>query len=270
MPLVGYFMIIFLEKHPFHIVVETPWPILLGISTFFLLSSLVFFFQGEGLNFLIFRFLLQSLTLFCWGRDVVREGRIEGFHTLEVEKGIKWGIGWFIISEIFFFLAFFWGFFHFSLSPNLEIGDIWPPLHISPISPFAIPLLNTLILLRSGVSLTWAHHSVISGDFKGANAGLFITIFLGVYFTLLQLFEYMERRFCFFDSSYGRVFFLATGFHGCHVIIGTFLLIISLFRSVKNQFIITHHIGLETASWYWHFVDVVWLFLFCCLYWWGR
>ena len=259
-----------LENQPFHIVLESPWPITLGISTFSILLRLIWFFVGGGIAFFIYSFILQIIILFIWIRDVIREGRGEGFHTIEVELGIKWGIGWFVTSEVFFFLAFFWGFFHFSLSPNMEIGNSWPPIFINPINPFAIPLLNTLVLLRSGVRLTWAHHSTISGNFFNRVVGMFVTIFLGLYFTFLQAFEYLERRFRFFDSSYGRVFFLATGFHGCHVIIGTIILIVSNFRLINNQIMASHHIGLEISRWYWHFVDVVWLFLFCCVYWWGR
>lgn len=261
---------IFFEQQPFHILDERPWPILICISTFFFLIRLVDFFNGGGLNFFYYRIAIQMFILFLWGKDVIREGTLGGSHTNEVGVGILWGMGWFIISEIFFFSAFFWGFFHFRLSPTIESGISWPPLRISPISPFAIPLLNTVILVRSGISLTWAHHSLIRGNWGGIIRGLIITIFLGIYFTLLQVLEYRERRFCFNDSIYGRIFFIATGFHGCHVIIGTILLSLCLQRAWGNQFINSHHIGVEIRSWYWHFVDVVWLFLFCCIYWWGR
>nr|YP_009380093.1 cytochrome c oxidase subunit III [Archaphanostoma ylvae]ARS00896.1 cytochrome c oxidase subunit 3 [Archaphanostoma ylvae] len=256
------------ETHPFHMVEESPWPIYLGVASFFLLISLVDFFWFHSMNF-IMNFLIWGWILKIWSRDVVRESVYGGFHSTEVEKGLKWGMGWFITSEIFFFLAFFWGFFHFSLVPNMESGDSWPPLHIIPMMPFSIPLLNTLLLLSSGISLTWSHHSLLCGDYNASIFGILLTIFLGVYFTVLQVFEYMESTFCFYDSLYGSIFFLATGFHGAHVIIGTTMLIIVSLRIFWGNFSNTHHIGMEISSWYWHFVDVVWLFLFCCIYWWG-
>lgn len=262
-------MIIHFETHPFHIVEERPWPLYMGGARFFLLISSVDFFWFGRINF-IFNFFVWLLIFSIWRRDIIRERVHGGRHTSEVEAGLKWGMGWFITSEVFFFLAFFWGFFHFRLVPNFERGDIWPPLNITPIMPFSIPLLNTIILLRSGIRLTWCHHSLLTGNFSSSLFGIILTIFLGIYFTLLQLFEYMERFFCFYDSLYGRIFFLATGFHGLHVIIGTTILIIVSFRVFFGNFRINHHIGVEISRWYWHFVDVVWLFLFCCIYWWGR
>lgn len=261
-------MITQFETHPFHIVEERPWPIYLGLVRFFLLISLVDFFWFSSLQFLLNLFL-WIWVLKIWRRDIIRERVWGGFHSNEVEKGLKWGMGWFITSEVFFFLAFFWGFFHFRLVPRTELGDSWPPLFIIPIMPFSIPLLNTLLLLRSGLSLTWSHHGLISGNYFSRFFGLILTIFLGVYFTILQIFEYRERFFCFYDSLYGRIFFIATGFHGAHVLIGTTLLIIVLWRLKRGNFRNNHHIGMEISRWYWHFVDVVWLFLFCCIYWWG-
>jgi cytochrome c oxidase subunit 3 len=183
---------------------------------------------------------------------------------------LKRGILWFISSEIWFFISFFWAFFHFSLSPRLEIGRVWPPLNVEALGPFAVPLLNTVVLVSSGVSFTWSHHRILRGNLWEAKLRLLATILLGLYFTILQLFEYKTRVFGFNDSIYGRIFFLATGFHGCHVIIGTFLLRLCFYRLNINHFSSTHHVGLELRGWYWHFVDVVWLFLFCCVYWWGR
>lgn len=262
-------MIFQYESHPFHIVEERPWPIFIGVGSLFLLIRVVGYFWSRA-DGVIFQLLVAGILLSFWARDIIREGNFYGSHTKEVELGFKWGMGWFITSEIFFFLAFFWGFFHFRLAPRIEVGNRWPPLGISPMLPFSIPLLNTLILVRSGVSLTWAHHSLLRGESQDRYWGLFLTIFLGIYFTFLQIFEYGERFFCFNDSLYGRIFFLATGFHGLHVIIGTTLLSIVSARIVCGHFRNNHHIGVEISSWYWHFVDVVWLFLFCCMYWWGR
>nr|YP_009380103.1 cytochrome c oxidase subunit III [Isodiametra pulchra]ARS00906.1 cytochrome c oxidase subunit 3 [Isodiametra pulchra] len=256
------------NTQPFHLVEESPWPFYLGTVSFFFLLSLIDYFWFSSWN-LIFAFVMLILTLKVWSRDIIRESVFLGGHSAEAETNFKWGMGWFISSEVFFFLAFFWAFFHFSLVPNIETGNVWPPIGISPMAPFAIPLLNTMLLLSSGISLTWCHHSVLQADFSSSMFGIILTIFLGVYFTLLQIFEYQESFFCFNDSLYGSIFFLATGFHGFHVLMGTMLLVIVGIRIWQGNFSPTHHIGLEVSSWYWHFVDVVWLFLFCCIYWWG-
>ena len=260
-----------LELHPFHIVEESPWPILISIAAFNTLINLVFFaWKITGRSFFFFNLSLVVVILFFWGGDVTKEGTLMGFHTQEIEYSLKWSMGWFIIREVFFFVSFFWAFFSLSLSSTIELGDSWPPLILNPINPFAIPLLNTLILLRSGVSLTWGHHSIIEGNYEKGVIGLGLTILLGVYFTILQVMEYCERTFRFNDSLYGNVFFLSTGFHGAHVIIGTSLLTMCFLRLFFNQHFRNHHIGLEARRWYWHFVDVVWLFLFTFIYWWGR
>jgi len=170
---------------------------------------------------------------------------------------------------IFFFLSFFWGFFHSSLSPSIEIGIIWPPMGINPFNAMQIPLLNTIILLSSGFTVTWAHHALIENNIKVVNSRLLITVILGIYFSSLQAMEYIEAPFSIADAVYGASFFMATGFHGIHVLIGTIFLLICLIRRTKNHFSKAHHFGFEAAAWYWHFVDVVWLFLYINLYWWG-
>ena len=175
----------------------------------------------------------------------------------------------FIISEVFFFLSFFWAFFHRRLAVNIELGNEWPPAGILTFNPFGVPLLNTVILLSSGVRVTWAHHSLMRGNHSQTKISLILTVILGGYFTILQGAEYYEARFSFADSVYGSSFFLATGFHGLHVLIGTAFLRVCLFRLNKFNFRFTHHFGFEAAAWYWHFVDVVWLFLFVVIYWWG-
>jgi len=163
----------------------------------------------------------------------------------------------FIVSEIFFFVSFFWAFFHRSLAPNVEVGSLWPPFGIVAFNPFQVPLLNTIILISSGVSVTWAHHALMSGNYTQTTQGLIITVILGVYFTMLQGLEYFEASFTFADSVYGSTFFIATGFHGLHVIVGTLFLLVTLVRHLKFEFRANHHFGFEAAAWYWHFVDVV-------------
>lgn len=176
----------------------------------------------------------------------------------------------FITSEIFFFLSFFWAFFHSSLSPDIFIGQRWPCKGIKSFNPIGIPLINTLILLRSGVTLTTSHHFIILGNKKNCNNFLLITIILGIYFSLLQFIEYKEASFTIADSVYGSTFFISTGFHGIHVLIGTMFLSVCLIRETKNHFSSYHHFGFEAAAWYWHFVDVVWLFLYIFIYWLGK
>ena len=184
-----------------------------------------------------------------WWRDIRREGAIQGLHTSIVELGLRWGIALFIISEIFFFLRFFWAFFHRRLSPNIEIGSVWPPFGIKVFNPFQVPLLNTVILLSSGIRVTWAHHSLLIGNYSQTKIGLLVTILLGIYFSILQILEYFEASFTFADSIYGSTFFIATGFHGLHVIIGTIFLIVILIRHIKWGFN-KEHLWFWSSSWY--------------------
>jgi len=214
--------------------------------------------------------LILLLVSFQWWRDISRESTFQGLHTHKVIIGLKWGIILFITSEALFFFSFFWAFFHRSLSPTIEIGVWWPPSNLVPFNPFEVPLLNTIILLSSGVSVTWAHHALIENNHSQAVLSLALTTILGIYFTILQAYEYIEASFSIADSVYGATFFVATGFHGLHVIIGTSFLFICLIRLLINHFSSTHNFGFEAAAWYWHFVDVVWLFLYINVYWWGQ
>ena len=218
-------------------------------------------------------FIILSLTflvLFCWWRDVSRERFGLGGHTKKVIKGLRVGMVLFIASEVLFFFGFFWRFFHSALRPVPEIGLAWPPKGIEPVYPFGVPLLNTLVLLRSGVSVTWRHHRILIKNYLERVQRLIITLFLGVYFTFLQGIEYYRCSFTLADRVYGSVFFVATGFHGTHVLIGSIFLAVMLSRLFRFEFREQHHTGFELAAWYWHFVDVVWIFLFRCIYWWGR
>ena len=258
------------SNHPFHLVDYRPWPLTGAIGVLTLVTGIIKWFHNFNLNLFILGYIIIILTIIQWWRDICREGTFQGKHTILVTKGLRWGIILFIVSEVFFFLSFFWAFFHRRLSPNIEIGAIWPPTNIIPFNPFQVPLLNTIILIRSGVTVTWAHHALIENNFSQTNQGLFITICLGVYFTILQAYEYIEASFTIADRVYGSTFFIATGFHGLHVIIGTIFLIICFIRRINNHFSRNHHFGFEAAAWYWHFVDVVWLFLYISIYWWGN
>lgn len=207
--------------------------------------------------------------MYQWWRDVSYESSSLGLHSRIVELGLRWGVVLFIISEIFFFLSFFWAFFHSSLASVVELGRQWPPKGIVPFNPWEVPLLNTVILLRSGIRVTWAHHALIDNYLKRRIFSLSLTVILGAYFSLLQYEEYAEASYAFADGVFGRTFFIATGFHGIHVIIGSTYLLIRLLRITSGKLNWNHHFGFEAAAWYWHFVDVVWLFLFATIYWWG-
>nr|YP_010960787.1 cytochrome c oxidase subunit III [Poraniopsis inflata]WNH38678.1 cytochrome c oxidase subunit III [Poraniopsis inflata] len=257
------------HQHPYHLVDQSPWPLTGAISAFMMTSGLILWFHVNN-NFLFLAgTLLLLLTIINWWRDVVREATFQGSHTLPVNNGLRYGMILFIVSEVCFFFAFFWAFFHSSLAPTIELGVSWPPSGINPINPFLVPLLNTAVLLSSGVTVTWAHHSILAKNRNEAIQGLFLTVLLGVYFTILQAWEYLDSPFTVADSVYGSTFFVATGFHGLHVLIGTTFLFICFLRLTTFHFSNNHHFGFEAAAWYWHFVDVVWLFLYVCIYWWG-
>lgn len=258
------------SNHPYHLVDYRPWPLTGAIGVITTVSGIVQWFHQYDISLFILGNLITILTAYQWWRDISREGTFQGLHTFTVTLGLRWGIILFIVSEIFFFISFFWAFFHRSLSPAIELGSTWPPTGIIAFNPFQIPLLNTAILLASGVTVTWAHHSLIKGNHTQTTQGLFFTVILGIYFTILQAYEYIEASFSIADAVYGSTFYMATGFHGLHVLIGTTFLLVCLIRHVKFHFSRTHHFGFEAAAWYWHFVDVVWLFLYVTIYWWGR
>nr|AGN71172.1 cytochrome c oxidase subunit III [Eleutherodactylus atkinsi] len=257
------------QAHSFHMVDRSPWPLLGATATLMMTTGCVNFFHQNNPLTLGLGLILLILTLFQWWRDVSREGTLQGHHTLTVQKSLRYGMILFIASEVFFFIGFFWAFYNASLTPAPEVGECWPPTGITPMDPFAVPLLNTTVLLASGVSITWAHHSIMEGNRKESIQALALTILLGAYFTALQVFEYVEAQFTLADGIYGSTFFVATGFHGLHVIIGSLFLLTCLLRLALSHFTTQHHFGLEAAAWYWHFVDVIWLFLYVSIYWWG-
>ena len=259
------------QTHPYHLVDPSPWPFTISFGLFFLTFGIAMYFHGYiGSNLLTLTGLLMViLTMYTWFRDIVREAVYEGQHTKQVQLGLRNGMLLFIFSELLFFISFFWAFFHSSLAPTPDIGSLWPPLGIKTINAWGIPLLNTIILLSSGATITWAHHSIVYGDRRNSILSLIITISLAFFFTLIQAYEYIESTFSISDSIYGTTFFMLTGFHGIHVIVGTIFIIISTIRLINHHFTKQHHFGFEAAAWYWHFVDVVWLFLFVAVYWWG-
>ena len=263
-------------RHPYHLVEPSPWPavgatgafVLLGGTVMFMHDSAIFGVQwGPWLMGL--GGLLIAYTMFGWWRDVIREATFEGHHTPVVQIGLRYGMALFIASEVMFFAAWFWAYFNASLFPTEFVGGVWPPKGVTVFDPWSIPFLNTIILLTSGVTVTWAHHALRAGDQRNTVIGLGLTILLGLTFTSFQAYEYSNAPFGFREGIYPSTFFMATGFHGLHVIIGTIFLIVCFFRALKGHFKPDHHFGFEAAAWYWHFVDVVWLFLFSCIYWWG-
>lgn len=259
------------QAHPFHLVSPSPWPLYTSISLLTLTTSGVLSMHGfnHAKYFLALAFILVISSMSFWFRDVISEATYLGNHTLAVQRGLNMGVALFIVSEALFFLAIFWAFFHSALSPTIELGAQWPPMGIQAINPFELPLLNTVILLSSGVTVTYAHHSLIQGNRKGALYGLIATVILAIIFTALQGIEYTVSSFTITDGAFGSCFYFGTGFHGLHVMIGTAFLAVGLWRVLAYHLTENHHLGLESGILYWHFVDVIWLFLFISIYYWG-
>jgi cytochrome c oxidase subunit 3 len=258
------------QAHPFHLVSPSPWPIYTSISLLALTTSGVLSMHNFNASLLVLLALISVISsMSLWFRDVISEGTYLGNHTSAVQKGLNMGVALFIVSEACFFLAIFWAYFHSSLSPTLELGAHWPPMGIEAINPFELPLLNTVILLSSGFTVTYAHHSLIQGNRKGALYGLVFTVILALIFTGLQAIEYSVSSFSISDGTFGSCFYFGTGFHGLHVIIGTAFLAVGLWRVLAYHSTDNHHLGLESGILYWHFVDVVWIFLFVSIYYWG-
>lgn len=258
--------------HAFHFVELSPWPLLVSCGCFTLTIGCVMFFHCYylGLLFLCFGFILIAGILILWFRDVIREALYQGHHTLNVQSLIKGGFALFIGSEIMFFVALFWAFFNCSLSPPLEYGGIWPGYCVDLICTWGVPWFNTLILLSSGATVTWCHHGALVGRHCCFISSLQCTIWLALIFTFWQAYEYQSSWLNISDGSAGSTFLLATGFHGLHVFIGTIFLSVSLYRQLLYHYSSSHLLGFEAAAWYFHFVDVVWLFLFLAIYWWGN
>ena len=259
-------------EHNYHLVDPSPWPIFSSLGGFCLTLGGVLFMHKYigGLSLLLTGLAIILYAMYVWWRDIIREATFEDCHSTVVQKGLRLGMILFIVSEIMFFFAFFWAFFHSSIAPVYNIGGTWPPKAITIISTYAVPLTNTFFLLSSGAAVSWSHHAILSRSKKQTILGLILTLVLAIWFTKLQVYEYVHAPFSISDGIYGSCFFLATGFHGFHVFIGTVALFVSLVRVILNHFTNTHHFGFEAAIWYWHFVDVVWLFLFINVYWWSN
>ena len=268
------------KNHDYHLVDPSPWPIIGAVSAFVLAVGAVIWMKGGTSAIALVGLAGALYTMFMWWRDIIAEAH-RGDHTPVVGLHLRYGMLMFIASEVMFFVAWFWAFFDASLFTGeaaqvarvAETGGIWPPQGIEVFNPWHLPLVNTLILLTSGTTVTWAHHALLNGDRKGLKWGLLLTVILGALFTAVQAYEYAHAAFAFNRDNganiYGSTFFMATGFHGFHVLIGTIFLIVCLFRALAGDFTPKQHFGFEAAAWYWHFVDVVWLFLFICIYIWG-
>ena len=261
-------------KQPYHLVDPSPWPLVGAAGGGLTVLGIIFAAHYGNYLFLALGAVVVLTTMFFWWRDVLKESRTVGLHSQIVRLGLRYGMMMFIASEVMFFVAFFWAYFNFALYPehmsDAGAAAVWPPAGVHTFDPFHLPLLNTMILLLSGCTVTWAHHSLIEGDRRGLLLGLGLTVLLGLSFTTFQAIEYSHAPFKFVGGGvYPSTFFLATGFHGFHVIIGTIFLAVCWFRAKAGQFTPEKHFGFEAAAWYWHFVDVVWLFLFICIYWWG-
>tara|TARA_R100001132_G_scaffold13730_1_gene12532 strand:- start:288 stop:1160 length:873 start_codon:yes stop_codon:yes gene_type:complete len=275
-------------KHDFHLVNPSPWPLLGSISVMVTALGGVTFMKGLfGLEagtwwLLAIGLAMVIWVMFGWWREVIKEGRV-GDHTPVVQIGLRYGMILFIASEVMFFVGWFWSFFEFAIFESARVGETWdsanalyaeglsrfadwPPVGVETFDPFHLPLINTLILLLSGTTVTWAHHALQHNDRSGAKLGLVFTVLLGMVFTLLQAYEYSHAAFTYDGTLYGSAFFMATGFHGAHVVIGTIFLAICLIRLLLGGMSADKHLGFEFAAWYWHFVDVVWLFLFAFVY----
>ncbi len=268
------------KNHDYHLVDPSPWPVVGSISAFILAIGAIRWMHGSAPWIALIGFALVLYTMFMWWRDVIKESH-KGDHTEVVSLHLRYGMLLFIASEVMFFVAWFWAFFDASLFTGESIqaarleatGGVWPPTGVEVFDPWHLPLINTLILLTSGTTVTWAHHALLNNDRRGLKWGLALTVGLGLIFTAVQAYEYAHAAFAFSRDNggniYGSTFFMATGFHGFHVIVGTLFLIVCLFRALKGHFRPEKHFGFEAAAWYWHFVDVVWLFLFACIYVWG-
>ncbi|MCW5751658.1 MAG: cytochrome c oxidase subunit 3 [Alphaproteobacteria bacterium] len=257
------------KGHDYHLVDPSPWPAFGAVAAFIAAVGFVMYMHDMTPWVLIVGGVLIAYTMYAWWKDVIREGEYEGHHTPVVQLGLRYGMVLFIASEVMFFVAWFWAYFNAALFPPEAIGGVWPPQGIETFDPWHLPFANTLILLTSGTTVTWAHHALREGDRKGTIQGLTLTVILGAIFTVVQAYEYSHAAFGFTDGIYASTFFMATGFHGAHVLIGTIFLLVVLLRAIKGHFKPDHHFGFEAAAWYWHFVDVVWLFLFFCIYLWG-
>lgn len=254
------------NTHHYFLLNYSPWPFILSLGSFNLITSLLFFFKYRNFWIFVLSVSIVSIFSFFWWIRFSAEFNLEGKNSTRLEIGVKIRIILFISSEVFFFFSFFWSYFHFFLSPTIELGLNWPPILVESFDFLGVPLINTLVLIGSGLTVTLSHFYLLEGRKKKSNIWLLITIVLGLLFSYFQLIEYKNSFFSIRDGRFGSSFFVLTGFHGIHVIIGTLYLLISLIRSFYVRRTIKSYLRFELASWYWHFVDVVWIFLYCFLY----
>ncbi|MCB9990398.1 MAG: cytochrome c oxidase subunit 3 [Rhodospirillales bacterium] len=273
------------KPHPYHIVRPSPWPFMGALAGGLLAIGMVMYMHdvsiagiAVGLKGVLLGLLAVAAVMFVWWKDIIHEAVAEDAHSPIVKVGLRFGMSLFIASEVMFFVAFFWAFYDASLYAadakqflrTDYTGGVWPPTGIEIIPPFELPLLMTMILLLSGCTVTWAHHCILEGKQDEAAKALGITVLLGAVFLGFQIFEYAHAKFGFTQGIYPSTFFMATGFHGFHVFVGTVFLFVCWLRTKKGHFKPESHFGFEAAAWYWHFVDVVWLFLFISIYYWGN
>ncbi len=265
------------KPHPYHIVRPSPWPLigafsgmLLAVGAVLYMHEATLFGAPVGLKGVFAGIAAVLLTMFFWWKDIIFETTTEKVHNKVTEIGLRYGMMLFIASEVMFFVAFFWAFFNGAFYPTEAIGFVWPPENIHIIEPFGLPFMMTMILLLSGCTVTWAHHAILEGHNDQAVKALGISAFLGAFFLCFQIYEYGHATFGFTEGIYPSTFYMATGFHGFHVFIGTVFLSVCWIRAMQGHFTKDRHFGFEAAAWYWHFVDVVWLFLFVAIYWWGN
>nr|YP_010571655.1 cytochrome c oxidase subunit III [Aphis solanella]UZH32915.1 cytochrome c oxidase subunit III [Aphis solanella] len=257
-------------NQPYFILNLSPWPILISLNTFNLMISNIMILNFKSNLISLINLLMIIIISMLWWRDIIRESTFQGNHNFFIMNLIKFSMILFIISEMFLFISFFWNFLHNSLAPSIELGLNWPPKNIKFFNPLLIPLLNTIILLTSSFTVTLTHFYLLNNSKKKTIIFMNLTIILSIYFLMLQMLEYNQATFTFSDSIFGSSFYMATGFHGLHVIIGTIFLMINLLRMLKLHFSFIHHISFELAAWYWHFIDIIWLFLYMTFYWWNN
>ena len=254
------------ERSSGHLVDPSIWPLIMSVGIYGMCSGLVVGLNGGSWNGEKLGMILTVISLVCWLRDVIREGSYEGLHSERVRIGLRLGMVLFIVSELMFFFAFFWGFLWYSTTITVSIGGVFPPHGYEVIDSKGVALMNTILLLSSGVTVTWSHHAIVCGDRRGSIEGMSLTILLAILFTILQGYEYLSSDMSISDSVFGSAFYMTTGFHGLHLIIGSIMLIVGLVRIRNYEITNGHHIGLDGGTWYWHFVDVVWLFLYILMY----
>ncbi|MGH1456135.1 MAG: cytochrome c oxidase subunit 3 [Alphaproteobacteria bacterium] len=272
------------KPHPYHLVNPSIWPLIAAFAGGLLAVGGIMFMHDVhlfadkangvegipvGLNGVYAGVAAILFVMFAWWRDIIRESVVEKAHTPIAITGMRYGMSLFIASEVMFFVAFFWAYFAAAFYPNAGIGFVWPPASIHTIDPFDLPLMMTMILLLSGCTVTWAHHAIVEGKSADFVKALGLTVALGTVFLGFQVYEYVNAHFGFTDTVYASAFYMATGFHGFHVFVGTVFLLVCWIRAKKGHFTPKGHFGFEAAAWYWHFVDVVWLFLYLAIYWWG-